>query len=205
MDELISGYRRFRAQDWPAQRERYAALAIDGQRPRTMVIGCSDSRVDPQRIFGAGPGELFVVRNVANLVPPHRPDGADHGTSAALEFAVRALGVELIVVLGHALCGGVQALLDRTIAAETDFVGPWVEIAAAARAEVAAMPAGSGRQEACEHAVIRLSLANLRSFPWIAERQLSGRLQLRGCHFDVRSGTLTRMDAAGRFLVVEGD
>ena len=202
MEELISGYRRFRADGWPRQRERYAALASGGQRPRCMVIACSDSRVDPQAIFDAGPGELFVVRNVANLVPPYAPDGSYHGTSAALEFAVRTLEVEHVVVLGHALCGGVQALLDRTLAASSDFVGPWVEIAAAAREAVAASPAGPARQAACEHAVIRLSLAHLRGFPWIAERCAAGRLQLHGCHFDVRTGLLAGLDATGRFVPV---
>src|SRR5689334_17838841 len=109
MDELIAGYRRFRAETWARERERFAALAA-GQRPHTMVIACSDSRTDPQMVFGAAPGELFVVRNVANLVPPYQPDAAYHGTSAALEFAVRVLGVARILVLGHAMCGGIQAL-----------------------------------------------------------------------------------------------
>ncbi|MFC7540562.1 carbonic anhydrase [Siccirubricoccus deserti] len=112
MDALIDGYRRFRAETWPQQRARFEALAAEGQSPQTMVIACSDSRVDPQMIFSAAPGELFVVRNVANLVPPYMPDAAFHGTSAALEFAVRVLRVRQVVVLGHAQCGGVRALLE---------------------------------------------------------------------------------------------
>lgn len=112
MEKLIEGYRRFRADVWPAERERYRGLAEKGQRPETMVIACSDSRVDPQTVFGCGPGELFVVRNVAALVPPYSPDGGYHGTSAALEFAVRVLQVKRLVVLGHARCGGVQAMVQ---------------------------------------------------------------------------------------------
>src|SRR5919107_6072416 len=105
MERLIDGYRRFRAETWPREKARFQELAAQGQRPQTMVIACSDSRVDPQMIFSAGPGELFVVRNVANLVPPYMPDAAFHGTSAALEFAVRVLKVSQVVVLGHAQCG----------------------------------------------------------------------------------------------------
>lgn len=112
MDRLLEGYRRFRAEVWPAERARYEALARKGQRPETLVIACSDSRVDPQTVFGAAPGDLFVVRNVAGLVPSYHPDAGYHGTSAALEFAVRVLGVARIVVLGHAQCGGIQAMVE---------------------------------------------------------------------------------------------
>jgi carbonic anhydrase len=202
MDTLIEGYRRFRAGGWPRQRERYARLAHEGQSPRCMVIGCCDSRVDPQAIFDAGPGELFVLRNVASLVPPYAPDSGYHGSSAAIELAVRGLRVADIVVLGHGLCGGVQALLDGAIAGATDFIGPWVEIAASARAEVAHLPPGPERQLCCEHAVIRCSLRHLASFPWIAEPVRSGRLRLHGCHFDVRTGLLARMAAGGAFEAV---
>src|SRR5688500_9049299 len=112
MDRLLAGYRRFRVEVWPAERARYEALARKGQRPETLVIACLDSRSVPQTVFGAGPGELFVVRNVAGLVPPYRPDAGYHGTSAALEYAVRVLGVAQVVVLGHAQCGGVQAMVE---------------------------------------------------------------------------------------------
>ena len=114
MDELIDGYRRFRRETWPQGEARFGVVAREGQRPRTLVIAVLDSRVDPQMIFGAAPGELFVVRNVANLVPPYAPDAAYHGTSAAIEFAVRGLEVEQVVVLGHAQCGGIRALLEGT-------------------------------------------------------------------------------------------
>lgn len=112
MDELLDGYRRFRSEVWPSERARYEQLARRGQRPKTLIVACSDSRVDPQTVFDAAPGELFVVRNVAGLVPPYSPDGVYHGTSAALEFGVRVLKVENIVVLGHAQCGGVAAMVQ---------------------------------------------------------------------------------------------
>src|ERR687896_1349239 len=125
MDRLLEGYRRFRAEVWPAQRARYQALAKEGQSPPTLVVACSDSRVDPETVFGAGPGELFVVRNVAGLVPPYRPDLRYHGTSAALEYGVRVLKVARIVVLGHAQCGGVKAMLEGA-AEETDLRAQWM-------------------------------------------------------------------------------
>src|SRR3954447_11918827 len=136
MDDLIEGYRRFRTETWPQPRARFEALAALGQSPATMVIACSDSRVDPQMIFAAAPGELFVVRNVANLVPPYMPDAAFHGTSAALEFAVRVLRVKRVVVLGHAQCGGVQALLEGAPPEARDFVAGWMSIAERARQRV---------------------------------------------------------------------
>ena len=130
MDTLIEGYRRFRSEVWPAERARYESLARKGQRPETLVIACSDSRVDPQTVFGAVPGELFVVRNVAGLVPPYQPDPGHHGTSAALEYAVRVLKVSRIVVLGHAQCGGVKAMVEGAPEEARDFVAPWMQIAA---------------------------------------------------------------------------
>lgn len=203
MQDVIAGYRRFRADLWPRERARFEALAAMGQRPRTMVIACSDSRADPQMIFAAAPGELFVVRNVANLVPPYAPDAAYHGTSAALEFAVRVLGVEQIVVLGHALCGGVRALLEGAPAEAADFVAPWMRIAepARARALLCDGPA-EARQEACEHETVRLSLANLMTFPWVREAVEAGRLRLHGCHFGIASGTLSLLGEDGRFAPV---
>jgi carbonic anhydrase len=129
MDKLIAGYRRFRAGTWPQERNRFDELSRLGQKPRALVIACSDSRTDPQMVFNAAPGELFVLRNVANLVPPYGPDGEPHGVSSAIEFAVRALRVPDIVVMGHAMCGGIKALLDGTPPELSDFVGPWVHIA----------------------------------------------------------------------------
>src|SRR5687767_13519465 len=135
LERLIQGYRRFRAEIWPAERTRYEALAKEGQRPETLVVACSDSRVDPQTVFGAGPGELFVVRNVAALVPPYRPDAGYHGTSAALEYGVRVLKVARIVVLGHAQCGGVRAMVEGAPTEARDFVEPWIELGRASGRE----------------------------------------------------------------------
>src|SRR3974390_1255225 len=133
MDDLINGYRRFRAATWPAERARFEELSRRGQNPRALVIACSDSRSDPQMIFNARPGELFVVRNVANLAPPYGPDDQPHGISAAIEFAVRSLRVRAIVVMGHAMCGGIHALRNGAPAEASDFVGQWVRIAEPAR------------------------------------------------------------------------
>jgi carbonic anhydrase len=202
MDHLLDGYRRFRAEAWPRERARYEELARQGQRPRTMVIACSDSRVEPQRIFNTGPGELFVVRNVANLVPPFQPDAAYHGTSAALEFGVRALGCAEIVVMGHALCGGVKALLEGAPVEAADFVKQWMSLAAPARDRTIGLQPPEARQEACEYETVRLSLAYLWTFPWIREAVETGRLGLHGCYFDVRSGILKRLGSDGTFQPV---
>jgi carbonic anhydrase len=197
MDELIAGYRRFRQETWPQQRARFEQLAAQGQRPHTMVIACSDSRVDPQMIFSAGPGELFVVRNVANLVPPYMPDALFHGTSAAVEFAVRVLQVERIVVMGHALCGGIRALIDGTPPEARDFVAGWIGIAERARAAALRCDVPEQRQEAAEHESVRISLTNLMTFPWVAEAVAAGRLALHGAHFGVATGRLVLVPAEG--------
>ena len=163
-----------------------------------MVIACSDSRVDPTMIFGVGPGELFVVRNVANLVPQYAPDAAYHGTSAALEFGVNVLEVPDLIVLGHGMCGGIRALLDPSLA-PPDFVAPWMSIARAARDRVLACTPVEDAQTACEHEAVKLSLDNLRTFPWIAEREAAGRLRLHGASFDIRFGVLELLGEDGRF------
>ena len=204
MEDLIAGYRRFRAETWARERDRFEALAERGQRPRAMVVACSDSRVDPQMVFSAAPGELFVVRNVANLVPPYAPDAAYHGTSAALEFGVRVLGVRHLIVLGHALCGGVRAMLDGMPPGTEDFVAPWMGIAGEARARALRCEPGSddARQEAGEQETVRLSLENLLTFPWVRDAVEAGRLHLHGGHFDIRSGTLSMLGEAGGFAPV---
>jgi carbonic anhydrase len=199
MDRLIEGYRRFRAETWPREKARFEELAEQGQRPRTMVIACSDSRVDPQMIFSAGPGELFVVRNVANLVPPYMPDAAFHGTSAAVEFGVRVLGVRDLVVMGHALCGGVKALLEGVPPAAGDFVAGWITIAEKARAAALRCDDPEAQQEAAEHEAVRISLANLMTFPWVAEAVAAGRLTLHGAHFGVATGRLLLLQPDGSF------
>ena len=197
MDRLLDGYLRFRRTVWPAERDRYESLARRGQRPETLVIACSDSRVDPQTVFGAAPGEIFVVRNVAGLVPPYEPDGHYHGTSAALEYGVRVLGVAHIVVLGHALCGGIRAIVDGAPEEVGDFVAQWMAIAEPVLKQV---PPELDRVEMlnrCETEAVRLSLANLMSFPWVREAVEERRLTLHGFRFDIRTGVLGRLEGAG--------
>jgi carbonic anhydrase len=205
VDQLLEGYRRFRAEQWPARRAHFEQLADRGQSPRTMVVACSDSRVDPTMIFDARPGELFILRNVANLVPPYEPDAAFHATSAALEFAVRVLEVERVIVLGHAMCGGIGALLRGAPEQAQDFLVPWMRIAEPAKARVLAR-AGAGAadnlQTACEREAVKLSLEHLLTFPWIAERVNDGRLQLVGMTFDIRSGVLDALQPDGSFAPV---
>lgn len=203
MDELIAGYRRFRAEQWPRLQARYEALA-QGQAPDTLVVACSDSRSDPGQVFDAAPGELFVVRNVAALVPPYNADGDLHGTSAALEFGVRVLQVKRIVVMGHARCGGVHALLHGAPDLARDFVAPWMDIARPALTRCAAAHPDDDDQAACEQEVVRVSLDNLRSFPWIKQAEAEGRLKLVGARFDVATGVLAVLDDDDRFRVVEG-
>ena len=178
----------------------FELLADEGQAPRVLVIACADSRVDPGMIFDAAPGELFVVRNVANLVPPYHPDGSYHGTSAALEFAVRVLQVADIIVVGHALCGGIRALLHGAPPEAADFVVPWMQIAAPARARALACDDGRDQQLVCEQAGVALSLEHLHGYPWIAERVAAGTLQLHGAHFDIRSGVLAVLRCDGSFV-----
>jgi carbonic anhydrase len=192
MDQLIAGYRRFRTGTWPAERNRFEELSRLGQKPRALVIACSDSRADPQMVFNAAPGELFVLRNVANLVPPYRPDGEPHGVSSAIEFAVRALRVPDIIVMGHAMCGGIKALLEGTPPELSDFVGPWVHIAEPARQKAMQVPAEQ-RHTFCEHESVRLSLQNLISFPWIKSAVEAGKLRLHGCFFGISSGVLEQL------------
>jgi carbonic anhydrase len=202
MNRLLDGYRNFRATTWPEHRDLYERLAAQGQRPRTLVIACSDSRADPALIFGAAPGELFVIRNVANLVPPFAPDEAHHGTSAALEFGVRQLEVADIVVMGHAMCGGIHALLNGPSDPTFDFVGGWIAMARAAADRVLACVPAEQAQTACEHESVRLTLANLMTFPWIRDRVRAGTLALHGAFFDIRTGRLERLGPDGAFAPV---
>jgi carbonic anhydrase len=214
MDQLLNGYRRFRRDRWPERRRTYEILADAGQQPRALVLSCADSRVDPAAIFDAGPGELFVVRNVANLVPPYAPDGAWHGTSAAVEFAIRILEVPDILVMGHGLCGGVRSLLEdapggvpgdapgRATAEASDFIAPWIALAAPAKVRALARTGTGDLQLRCELETIKLSLENLSTFPWIAARIAAGTLRMSGAHFDVRSGELSILGDGGEFQTV---
>ncbi len=195
-EDLIAGYRRFREWDFARRAERYRALAR-AQNPRTMVIGCADSRVDPAAIFSAGPGELFVHRNIAALVPPFEDTGGCHGTSAAIEFAVTGLKVETIVVLGHGRCGGIAAALETAERrAVGRFVGPWVDLLAGPRDELlsAGNFAPEERRTALERIAIRVSLANLETFPFVAEAVAAGRLALHGAWFSIAEGELRWLD-----------
>jgi carbonic anhydrase len=193
MEHLLQGYRRFRAEVWPRERARFESLARQGQSPETLVIACSDSRVDPQTVFGAGPGELFVARNVAGLVPPYQPDAKYHGTSAALEFGVKFLKVTNVVVLGHAQCGGVRAMVDGTPIQGSDFVKAWMGIAEPVL-KTEAVCTDEETYTLCEKGVVRLSLANLLTFPWIKEAKAAGKLRLHGFRFDIRTGVLAMLD-----------
>ena len=201
MNRLIEGYRQFRETAWPTEHDRFEALSRDGQAPETMVIACSDSRVAPERVFGAAPGELFVVRNVAGLVPPYQPDARYHGTSAALEYAVRVLKVKRIVVLGHAQCGGVRVMLEGAPKEAQDFVEPWMKLATPALMALPTDITGDDALLRCEEEVVKLSLNNLRSFPWIREAEAKGEMQLEGFRFGIRSGVLTRLEG-NRFVPV---
>jgi carbonic anhydrase len=197
---LIHGYRRFRSTGWSAQRDRWQQLA-EGQSPKVMVIACSDSRVDPAQIFDANPGEMFVVRNVANLVPPYEPDQGRHGVSAALEFAVTQLQVEEVIVLGHGFCGGCAAALtgqfDAAKPGEGGFIAHWIDMLEEARAKVRAEHPGEldrSAFRAMELEGVRVSLRNLRTFPWVREREADGRLKLHGAFFAISDGVLHVLD-----------
>ena len=197
-DKLIAGYRRFRAETYPRYKALYDRLARAGQRPRAMVIACADSRVDPGTIVQAEPGDLFVTRSVANIVPPYAPGHDFHSTEAALEFAVRVLGVDSIVVMGHGQCGGIAALLDRADeAGDNEFIGPWIKLAAEARRTVLEGFPEAGRaelQKRLEEENIRLGLRRLLTYPWIRERVGSGALSLHGWHYAIATGVLAGYD-----------
>lgn len=192
---LVEGYKRFRREGYVEQKARFDHLASEGQAPPIMIISCCDSRVDPATIFDTVPGQVFALRNVANLVPPYETGGGLHGVSAAIEFGVLGLGVKHIVVLGHAQCGGIKAALeggDLGLPGRS-FVDDWVDIIRDARDEViAASPADP--QRALELDSIRVSLKNLRSFPFIAEREQSGELKLHGAYFGIADGDLQVLD-----------
>jgi carbonic anhydrase len=201
LSNLIEGYRRFRENGWKRERDRWSELA-EGQSPKLMVIACSDSRVDPSQIFDVKPGEIFVVRNVANLSPPFETEPGHHGVSAALEFAVTQLEVEEIVVMGHGSCGGCAAALtgrfDDAEHGAGHFISEWVDLLRPARDKV------RGRHPELdgdafldmEWEAVKVSLTNLRTFPWIAERERDGRLALHGAHFSIAEGRLYVLDEA---------
>lgn len=194
-DQLADRYRRFRFRHFSAQADQFEQLASQGQSPEVMVVSCCDSRVDPEQIFSAMPGELFVVRNVANLVPPYETSGRYHGVSAALEFAVLNLRVKHIVVMGHSGCGGVRVSLEQSAARQTEaqFISNWMSILSGARDKVVSELGGRPIAEqlaALETEGVKASLTNLRTFPCVQTLESKGRLQLHGVHFDIATGRL---------------
>jgi len=196
---LIEGYRRFRQTGWAERRERWAALR-HGQEPRVMVIACADSRTDPAMVFDADPGEIFVVRNIAAMVPPFETTPGLHGVSAALEFAVEVLQVREIVIMGHGMCGGCKAALTKELhghpPGEGGFIADWISMLDAVREPIAAELGTEGRdaERAMEHAAVKQSLANLRTFPNVGRREADGKLRLRGTFFAIAEGVLYLLD-----------
>jgi carbonic anhydrase len=203
IQKLIAGFKRFHQNYFGGDRELFEQLK-QGQHPHAMVIACSDSRVDPAILLDCQPGDLFMVRNVANLVPPYEQGAGLHGVSTALEFGVCVLGVEHLIVLGHSGCGGIRALMQGIPAgARGEFISGWVNIAVRAKERVLAeLPDAAPERQccACEKASILVSLENLLTFPWIRERVDQGKLTLHGWYFDIESGELVAYDAkSGRF------
>lgn len=208
-DEMIQGYRRFRDSDWHRQHDRWEQLK-EGQSPQVMVIACSDSRVDPTQIFAVDPGEIFVVRNVAALVPPFETTPGRHGVSAALEFAIQFLKVREVVVMGHGMCGGCQAALTQDLhgneLGEGGFVAHWIDMLDDVREPIAAEFGTHGRpaERAMEQAAVKVSLANLRTFPCVQEKEGNGSLKLHGAYFAISDGVLHLLDhESGHFHPAE--
>lgn len=199
-EKLIRGYKAFHLNYFKSENKMFKNLVRDGQNPDTLIIGCSDSRADPAILTNSEPGEMFVVRNVAALVPPYKTDSMHHGTSAALEFGVKSLKVKHIVVMGHSMCGGVNALAQHAITRDKyEFLPQWVDIGAPALEEVEKTMASDKpdiQRRALEQAVIKVSLGNLMSFPWIAEGVKNGEIELHGWYFDMKTGKLSEYNAA---------
>ncbi len=196
---LLDGYKAFATQRLPAEQTRYRELSVKGQSPETMVIGCCDSRVSPEVIFDVGPGELFVMRNIANLVPVYQPDANAHGVSAALEFAVTVLKVKHIVVLGHAQCGGIRAFVDKIEPLTPgDFIGKWMQMFIKP-GEVVEQREHETMQDfvtRIEKAAVFRSLENLMTFPFVRRAVEAGQMQLHGAYFGVAEGSLFVLDKA---------
>ncbi|MBU2582423.1 MAG: carbonic anhydrase [Alphaproteobacteria bacterium] len=203
-EHLFDRYQRFKFRHFAQNTEHYQNLAEHGQSPDVMIVSCSDSRVDPETIFSAMPGELFVVRNVANLVPPFETGGQYHGVSAALEFAVLNLKVKHIVVMGHSSCGGITAALHGSAAEETEdrFISKWMSMLDEAKSRLKmAHPGVADKrllQKEMEYAGIKTSIDNLRTFPCVKSLEEKGRLELHGAHFDIGAGMLSILDHGSR-------
>lgn len=195
---LLDGYQAFKEGRFAGEQQRYRQLAEAGQKPETLVIACCDSRAAPETIFNTAPGDIFVVRNVANLVPPYEPDDRYHSTSAALEFAVQSLKVKHILVLGHGRCGGIQAALnpaDEPLS-PGDFIGKWMDLLGSAAETVSSndLMTDAERQMALERISIRYTIANLRTFPCVDILEKKNRLSLHGAWFDISDGDLWIMN-----------
>ncbi len=198
-EKLADRYRRFRHRQFIPNADRYEELATHGQSPDVMIICCSDSRMDPETIFNAGPGELFVVRNIANLVPPYETSGKFHGVSAAIEFAVLNLRVKHLIVMGHSGCGGVKAAIDQSTAIQTEakFVSQWMSLLDSARLRVLAShqtASQADKTRALERESVKVSVSNLRTFPFVGKLEEEGALSLHGTYFEIGSGTLSVLD-----------
>lgn len=209
-DKLLRGYQSFITNCYTQENTRYKQLAREGQQPEIMMIACCDSRAAPEIIFDTDPGEMFVMRNIANQVPPFQPDGEYHATSAALEYAVQSLKVKHIVVLGHGRCGGISATLTEEAdpLSSNDFIGKWMALLKPAAEVVLAneLMTQAERQNALERISLRFSLENLRTFPWLSAREQEGKLTLHGAWFDISSGELWVLDKeSGEFICPEPD
>jgi carbonic anhydrase len=204
---ILDGYQAFREGNFLEEKSRYESLAKTGQKPKVMMIACCDSRSAPETIFNSHPGELFVVRNVANLVPPYGPDDGFHSTSAALEFAVQSLRVQHIIVMGHGRCGGIASALDPDMSplSPGDFIGKWMELLKPTAASISNndLMTQAERQTALERISIRHSIENLRTFPCVSILEGRGKLSVHGAWFDISQGELWVMDDdSGDFLKV---
>jgi carbonic anhydrase len=194
-DNLLEGFERFQSQRFVEKHSKYQSLAINGQHPSAFVISCCDSRVSPEVIFDCDPGDIFVMRNIASIVPPFELSGQYHGTSAALDFAVRRLEVRDVIVLGHSQCGGVQASADDPDGEKNgEFIGPWLKLIGNNSNCCSADADRSGKLRRLELNCVENSLKNLLTFPWILSRCRENRLRLHGVHFDVGSGKLQVFD-----------
>lgn len=200
LEQLVEGFKRFRERHFAQEDALYRHLAVQGQTPKILVLGCCDSRVDPAIVLDCAPGDLFVIRNVANLVPPSESLAGHHGTSAALEYGVRNLAVEHVIVLGHAHCGGIRTLVESGGRERPEsFIDDWMHLAENARASVERdMPEASleERTRACEQRALLISLNNLMTFSWVRERVERGELTVRGWYFDINNGEMLQYDAA---------
>jgi carbonic anhydrase len=200
-ESLTDRYRRFKFRHFTPNADRYEELARFGQSPDTMIVSCSDSRCDPETIFSAMPGELFVMRNVANLIPPYETGGRFHGVSSALEFAILNLRIKHLVIMGHSGCGGIKVALDSHAALQTEarFISRWMSMLDEAKLRVLARrqaDPGADLTGELERECVKVSLNNLRTFPFVIEREEKGSLSLYGAHFDILTGQLSVLNQA---------